>query len=384
MKKTNIAIAAAVATVLAACDQTPKFHVTGTITDAADSTLYLSAITTDGVKTIDSTRLDTEGAFRFSADAPQSPEFYALHLNRHHIEFAADSTETITFTAQRETMSTDYTVEGSVCSQRIKEISALRNALEDSLVAVEKNEAMYPGDITDSVSHMVDRYKNIIIKRYMQPAPASAAAYYALLSSFSDINGTYKLFTPYRNREDARCYAMIATAWNNNYHTATRTIRLWNEAEKAMKHTAPRQEKVLELDAEKVSETGIIEVILPDAKSRMHNIKDLKGKVVLLDFTAYSANESVERTHSLRALYDKYHTQGFEIYQVSLDDDIHFWKHSVEKLPWICTHETDGRVTSSYGVSKLPTFFLINRQNEVVVRSDFMEGTLESNVQKLL
>ncbi len=384
MKKTNIAITAAVVIAFTACDQTPKFHVTGTITDATDSTLYLSAITTDGVKTIDSTRLDSEGTFRFSADAPKSPEFYALHLNRHHIEFAVDSTETITFTAQRKTMSTEYTVEGSVCSQRIKEISALRHALEDSLVTVEKNESMYPSDITDSVSNMVDRYKNILIKKYMQPAPASAAAYYALLSSFSDISGTYKLFSPYRSREDARCYAMVATAWNNSFHTATRTIRLWNEAEKAMKHTAPRQEKVLELDANKVTETGIIDVILPDAKSKMRNIKDLEGKIVLLDFTAYSANESVKRTHSLRNLYDKYNSQGFEIYQVSLDDDIHFWKHSVEKLPWICTHETDGRVTNSYGVSKLPTFFLINRQNEVVVRSDFMEGTLESNIQKLL
>ena len=39
---------------------------------------------------------------------------------------------------------------------------------------------------------------------------------------------------------------------------------------------------------------------------------------------------------------------------------------------------------SRYGVQKLPTFFLINRANEVVVRSDFMEGSLEDNIKKLL
>ncbi len=384
MKRTFIVIATVLTMVFAACDNTPKFHVRGTITDAADSMLYLSAITTDGVKTIDSTELSEDGIFEFESVAPQAPEFYALHLNRHYIEFSIDSTETVTFTANRETMSTNYTVEGSENSLRIKEISTMRDVLEDSILAVEKNEAMYPGDITDSVTNMVNRYKAILIKKYMQPAPATAAAYYALLSSFSDISGSYKLFSPYKNREDARCYAMVATAWANLYPTSTRAIRLWDEAEKAMKHTAPRRDKVIELDTNKVSETGIIDITLPDAKSKMHSIKELKGKVVLLDFTLYSANESVGRTRNMHALYDKYNAQGFEIYQVSLDADTHFWKYSVEKLPWICTHETDGRATQSYGVRTLPTFFLINRNNEVVVRSDFMEGTLESNILKLL
>ncbi len=374
----------AVALTFTACDTTPKFHVRGTIEDAADSTLHLIAITVDGVKAVDSVRLGKSGTFEFAADAPQSPEFYALRLNRRFIEFAVDSTETVTFTAKRETMATDYTVEGSAASLRIKEITAMRKALEDSILAVEKNEHMYPGDISDSVNNMATRFKNTLIKDYMQPAPETATAYYALTLSFRDISGSYLLFSPYKNREDARQYAMVATAWSNFYPTALRTIRLWNEAEKAMKHTAPRQEKVLELDADKVTETGIIEIALPDANSKIHNIKDLKGKVVLLDFTAYSAGQSAERTRNMRVLYDKYRDKGFEIYQVSLDEDTHFWKYSVEKLPWICVHETDGRATTSYGVRSLPTFFLINRQNEVVVRSDFMQGTLESNIQKLL
>jgi alkyl hydroperoxide reductase subunit AhpC len=110
----------------------------------------------------------------------------------------------------------------------------------------------------------------------------------------------------------------------------------------------------------------------------------LKGKVVLLDFTMYSASESAERTIKMRELHDKYRSQGFEIYQISLDDNLSFWKNAVDKLEWICVHETNGQVTASYGVQKLPTFFLINRANEVVVRSDFMEGSLEDNIKKLL
>ena len=34
----------------------------------------------------------------------------------------------------------------------------------------------------------------------------------------------------------------------------------------------------------------------------------------------------MKRIMMLRELYNKYHAQGFEIYQVSLDEDEHFWK----------------------------------------------------------
>jgi hypothetical protein len=47
-------------------------------------------------------------------------------------------------------------------------------------------------------------------------------------------------------------------------------------------------------------------------------------------------------------------------------------------------HETDGTTTQIYNIVDLPTFFLVNRNNEIVVRSDFMEGTLEDNIQRLL
>jgi hypothetical protein len=113
-------------------------------------------------------------------------------------------------------------------------------------------------------------------------------------------------------------------------------------------------------------------------------LKENEDSVVLLDFTVFAAKESPQRTRLLRTLYEKYSKQGLEIYQVSVDEDIHFWKTSVEHLPWISVHETDGHAVSSYGVESLPTFFLIDRNNEIVLRSDFMKGTLESNIQKLL
>lgn len=380
----SMALCAVAVLMFVSCDNAPKFKVVGTISNAVDSMLYFDAITVDGVVAIDSARLDDGGDFEFEGDKPASPEFYVLRLGNHFIDFSADSTETIRFVADRESMDTAYVVEGSESSVKIKELMLMRKELERKIIAVEKNKSMYPGDITDSINAMVRAYKDMTNKEYIHKDPASAYAYYALMQTVTDLTSRYVLFNPYADRNDAKSYASVATSWGVFYPSALRTIKLCDIANKAMQHTAPKTEKILELDESKVHETGIIDIQLPDVNSELRSIKELKGKVVLLDFTMYSAPESSKRTMSLRELYEKYKEQGFEIYQVSLDQDTHFWKYSVQKLPWICVHETDGRATTTYGVSTLPTFFLVSRQNEVVVRSEFMEGSLESNIQALL
>ena len=373
------------ARMLAACDKAPKFQVEGTIEGAKDSMLYLTLNGLEGAQRLDSVKLKEDGTFSFKVTAPtESPEFYALQIGGHVINFAVDSTENITVTAQLPTMERDYTIEGNESSQKIKEISRMQQEVQTKIVAFEKNMDMLPGDQRDSIEHVLTTYKEQMKINYIFADPTSAAAYYAVCQSITDLGGTFMLFNPLTDRTDVKCYATVANAWDNAYHDAPRTQQLCNMAIKGMDNTAAPQQKVLDVDESKVSETGIIDINLPDINSKMRSIKDLKGKVVLLDFAIYAANGSSERTRLLRSLYEKYHAQGFEIYQVSIDQDMHFWKFSCENLPWVCVHETDGTVISIYNVTDIPTFFLVNRDNEIVLRSDFMEGTLEDNIQKLL
>jgi peroxiredoxin len=346
--------------------------------------LYLVAINPDKAQAIDSVKLDEDGTFKFKAANGEYPEFYSLVMNNHRIDLAIDSTETIRITADSKNMDTEYTVEGSECSNHIKEIITKRNEVETKILAVENNNTLYPKEITDSILVMINEHKDWLMHNYIRIRPHELCGYYALMQSITDISGTYSLFRPYQDRNDAKCYATIATSWQMHFPNSQRTYKLCDTATKAMKHTAPKKDKVLEIDNEKISETGIINISLPDATGNIQNIKDLKDKVVLLDFTMYSAAESAQRNIMMRELYSKYQIKGLEIYQISLDDNISFWKNAVDKLPWVCVHETDGQVTTAYGIQKLPTFFLINRNNEVVVRSDFMEGSLEDNIKKLL
>lgn len=384
MKKIFTIIAVG-ALMLIACDNTPKFRVEGTIEGAKDSMLYFTQSTLDGVQRLDSVKLKEGGTFSFEAKAPtEAPEFYALQIGTHVINFSVDSTESITITAQLPTLEKDYVIEGNESSKKIKEIDLMRQEIQARIIKFEKNEDMLPGDRKDSIESTLTTYKEKVKMEYIFSNPTSAAAYYAVYQSITDLGGTFMLFNPLTDRTDVKCYATVATAWDGAYHDAPRTQQLCNMAIKGMDNTAAPQQKVIDVDESKVSEAGIIDINLPDINSKMRSIKDLKGKVALLDFTLYGAKESAERTRLLRTLYEKYHAQGFEIYQISLDEDIHFWKFSCENLPWVCVHETDGTTTQIYNIVDLPTFFLVNRNNEIVVRSDFMEGTLEDNIQRLL
>lgn len=383
MKKISFFIAAAA--LFAACDNGPKFHVEGAIEGAKDSMLYLEAATLDGIQKIDSVKLGASGEFSLKGDAPVGcPDFYVLRIADKYINFSIDSTETVTFKANYANMTEDYTVEGSENCQKIKEIYQLQQKVQKQLIAVEKNEGMYPGDILDSIQSIVSNYKDVIRSKYIFADPSKAYAYYAVCQSLTDARGSFMLFNPVSDRTDVKTYAAVATSWDALYPDAKRTEQICNMAIKGMDNTAPVAQKVLEVEDSKIAETGILDVNLPDINSKLHSIKSLKGKVVMLDFTVYNVKESAERTRLLRDIYNKYKDQGFTIYQVSLDDDIHFWKSSVEYLPWTCVHETDGTATRLYGVSDVPTYFLINRNNEIVGRDILLKGSLEEEIRKLL
>jgi hypothetical protein len=376
---------ALVALTMTACSQGEQFRVEGTIEGAKDSMLYLVQNALDGVQRLDSVKLTEAGAFAFKAVAPaDAPEFYALMVGKHVVHFAVDSTETITVKAKLATMERDYAIEGNESNKKIKEISRMQQEVQAKLVDIERNSDMLPGDQRDSAEHVLTTYKERMKRDYIVGEPQPAVAYYAVCQSITDLGGTFQLFNPLTNREDVKCYAAVATMWDGLYPDAPRTKQLCNMAIKGMDNTAAPQQQELEVDADKVSETGIIDINLPDIGGHLRGIKELKGKVVMIDFTMYGAKESAERTRLLRTLHEKYHGQGFEIYQISLDEDLHFWKFACENLPWVCVHETDGTTTGIYNVRNLPTFFLVNRENEIVVRSDFMEGSLEENLQKLL
>lgn len=381
MKNKSILLAGILAAALSGCEQKPHFTITGTIEGAADKTLYLEASGITAVTPVDSVELGSSGTFTLEGARPQYPEFYRLRIDGSIINLVVDSTETIRVDARLADMPTGYTVEGET-NQRIKELAVKQMELQAAIDRVTGTRTLAPYQMQDSIEGMVGRYKDDVKRNYVFRAPNTLYAYFAL---FQRVNGTL-LFDPLRNADDVRCFAAVATSFDNLYPHSARTTNLHNLAVQGMKNTRAPRQKEITLPADKVSEAGLIDIALNDQNGRERRLTDLKGKVVLLDFTVYGAKESPARNMMLRELYDKYRDKGLEIYQIALDDNVHYWKTSADNLPWVCVRDGAGAYSNYvrlYNVKSLPTYFLIGRDNELKARQENIKD-LEAEVKKLL
>lgn len=383
MKRVTLVALAALA--LSSCNSDSKFNVKGEISGADGKMLYLEASALVGITPLDSVKLKGDGAFSFKQVRPESPEFYRLRMEDKVINFSVDSTETVTIEAPFDEFSTAYSVDGSENSARIKELTLKQIKLQEDVNALVKAaQANKLGNdvFEDSLAVLLKNYKDDVKVNYIFAAPNKAAAYFAL---FQKLNN-YMIFDPLNSKDDIKCFAAVATSLNNFYPHADRSKNLYNIVIKGMKNTRTPQQKTIELPQEKIAETGVIDIALRDMKGNIRKLTDLKGKVVLLDFTVYQNAVAAPHNLMLRDLYNKYAPDGLEIYQVSLDADEHFWKTSADNLPWVCVRDENGIYSTNaalYGVAQLPAIFLINRNNELKARGEDIKD-LEASIKSLL
>ena len=374
---------AALTMLATACkDKGEQFKINGRIAEADGKTLYFEAVTLNGIEALDSTRLDEDGQFCFQGTRPFNPEFYRLRIDRQIVNLSVDSTETIHVEAELPDMGTDYEVEGSGNCQTLKEINNKLIALQQSIKDITNDKALTLGEQERLVHEKINLYKNEMKMHYIMENPASAPAYFAL---FQTVNGSL-IFNPISNPDDIKFVGAVATAWDANYPGTSRTENLHNIAIQGMKNTKrPTPVSLEDIDPGKISAAGIIDIELPDIHGKNRKLSDIRNKVVLLDFTAYSLPSSQERIMQMRGLYDKYSSLGFDIYQVSIDPDEHYWKTACEHLPWTCVYESRGEASGylgSYLVRRLPTYFLIDRHGDLVARDEQIDD-LEKTIRLL-
>ena len=385
-KVITLALAVAAMAGVTSCNE-KKFHIDGTITGAADSTLYFENMSLDGAVKIDSAKLSEDGTFAFEGTAPTAPEFYRLRIAGQFINIAVDSTETINIKAQYPQMATQYEVSGSEDCQRIKELSLMQSSLQAQVNAIARNPELGAQAVADSVSHIVEAYKTRVKTEYIFKAPMKASSYFALFQTIYAGGQPVLLFNPRTSEQDIKVFGAVATSWDTFYPNEKRGENLHNIAIEGMKDVRylRSQQQAEEIEASKVNTSGILDFTLTDNTGAARSLSSLKGNVVLLDFHLFADQNSMKRIMSLRELYNKYHAQGFQIYQVAIDGDEHFWKTQTAALPWISTRVDDNTssVLQMYNVQQVPTFFLLNRSCNVVKR-DAQIKDIDAEIKALL
>ena len=380
-----IALAAVAVLGMASCNE-KKFHVNGTIGNAADSTLYFENMSLNGPVVIDSVKLSADGTFAFDDKAPTAPEFYRLRIAGQIINIAIDSTETISIKAEYPGMASQYEVSGSEECSRIKELTLMQMGLQTQLNAIASNPQLGADAVNDSVARVVEAYKTRVKTDYIFKEPMKASSYFALFQTLYAGGQSVLIFNPRSSEQDVKVFAAVATSWDTFYPNEERGENLHNIAIEGMKDIRIIKSKQAQgvIAADKVNTSGIIDFTLTDNKGQERRLSSLQGKVVMLDFHLFAGEKSLQRIMMLRELYNKYHAAGLEIYQVSVDSDEHFWKTQTAALPWISTRAGDDtRVLQLYNVQQVPTFFLLDRNCNVVKR-DAQIKDIDAEIKALL
>lgn len=117
------------------------------------------------------------------------------------------------------------------------------------------------------------------------------------------------------------------------------------------------------------------------------DLATMRGKVVVVDFWASWCPECAFTAKDLAEVYRNLHGQGLEVVGVSLDEDRTSmeafakkygmtWPNSFEGKKW------DNPISRSYGISSLPTLWLIDKKGMLVANKE--PKNLAAEVKRLL
>ena len=342
--------------VLVGCTKQPTFTISGTLTNAADKTIYLEHTALLGTTIVDSCHIDTDGNYSLEAPAPTYPDFYRLRVGSRSLPIVIDSTEHVQVSASLDSLPYTLNINGSEVSAQMAQLRAsARTATRDVLR---------------------EQTQKIILAN-----PRSLVAYYAL---FLKQNGLpiWDMADP----SDRRLYQAVATSYNLWMPEYNRTKALYNQvleymqAERSLRSQLAAQQLIAD------SENAFLDITLPDAKGQMQSLSQYRGKVIVLDFSSTEMEQYVAYNFELRELYNQYHKQGLEIYSVGIERNLLVWEEATENLPWLTVRALDNEITevlTRYNVQSLPTLFLFDKEGNVQGRyTDFT--ALEADINKYL
>ena len=342
--------------VLVGCTKQPTFTISGTLTNAADKTIYLEHTALLGTTIVDSCHIDTDGNYSLEAPAPTYPDFYRLRVGSRSLPIAIDSTEHVQVSASLDSLPYTLNINGSEVSAQMAQLRAsARTATRDVLR---------------------EQTQKIILAN-----PRSLVAYYAL---FLKQNGLpiWDMADP----SDRRLYQAVATSYNLWMPEYNRTKALYNQvleymqAERSLRSQLAAQQLIAD------SENAFLDITLPDAKGQMQSLSQYRGKVIVLDFSSTEMEQYVAYNFELRELYNQYHKQGLEIYSVGIERNLLAWEEATENLPWLTVRALDNEITevlTRYNVQSLPTLFLFDKEGNVQGRYTNFTA-LEADINKYL
>lgn len=378
MKRVMIWLAAF--SLLAACDKTPVAQVSATFENAKDSAVVLQKLNYNRLVPVDTIKTDAAGRIHRKIKLTgNDPYFYYFYLGGNPVaSLILRPSDKVTLTVPA---SGPFVVEGSEESTLFQQVNNDFAAAAADLSALSSSvdEQSSEAEIKAANSRISKRYidyKREAIKHVITH-PRSITSAVVLFQKFSDD------LPVFGQESDAVIFQSTLDSLSKVYPKSEYVLALRDEVD------ARRKSLELSNRLGEAYEIGFPDLVLPDVDGNTRMLSDLNGKVILVSFWSVGQTEHKMLNVDLMDLYRKYHDQGLEIYQVSLDIDKPSWAATVRSqgLPWISVNDGYGVESPSvaaYNIVKIPTLYVIDRKGDIVASDVFEKDALESVIRKNL
>jgi hypothetical protein len=355
-----------------ACTNENKFTVEGTIEGADNQKVYFEHKRVSDTKVLDSTRLGNSGKFKFSGTT-EYPRFYNISLDSRFATLLIKPGEDVTFQAHADEFY-NYKVEGSPGSKHVKE---LQDRLRNTKSKLDSLDRIYEKikdeeNMEERIAELDKAYKSILNRQ----RDSSIAFILDHMGSLASIMALYQkvnenTFVLYKNT-DLQYIKLVADSLENKYPQSMHVKSLLANKEDLM-------EKFKNLEIQQTinqfgSASNFPDIKLPNLQGDSVSLQNLDEKMILLSFWSSWSQPSIQRNLELMEIYRRYNDRGFEIYQVSLDQERDDWEKAVnfDQLPWINVSGLNGMNTYAariYNVRELPTDYLIHQERGIIAKN---------------
>jgi len=357
--------------VLASCGPEKNIRITGNLSSSNTEKIYLLELGNNSKSSSDTLQIDAKGNFSFKRKISQ-PTFYSLTVNNKAITLLTHPGEKIFISGDVNNLPLTYSVKGSKDSEKIKILSRqlentvnVRDSLIRTLKQFEDNRNFVNIQRQFELTYLneLDSLRAFNIN-FMEKNPGSLVVIYAL---YQQLDRGVFLFD---QEEDIRYFRRADSAFFRRYPKVAYVNMLRsNVLDMNEHHNRVEWSRLLSMLGEDAPE-----IALPTPNGTIMKLSANKGKYVLINFWASWSPQCRTENMNLLNIYNKYRDEGFEIFQVSLDQSKAEWEHAIKEdgLPWTNVSDLkywDSEIVKLYGVETIPANFLIDREGTIISKN---------------
>jgi peroxiredoxin len=384
MKLKTLRMAAAGLLIMTGCAKQANFTIDGKLNGSSKDSLIFEEMTEKSLEPRATIMTDASGAFSFSDTAANPRLFFIRTTQKEYVMMMVMAGEKINITADKGKINETVKISGSPQSELVLEMNRQLIRATDKLASLgaQFQSLKGRGNDPEAETWIQTQYGKLMEeqKTYITDFIQKHSTEPASLLALSNQLGQQPVLNP---RTDFDLFEKVDVQLFKRYPKSALVLNLH-------KYVAAMRPQIQTANSQaKLTGTGAIapEISLPDPDGKTQSLSSLRGKIVLVDFWAGWCAPCRRENPNLVKAYNKYHSKGFEIFQISLDKTKPEWVAAIKQdgLNWI--HVSDLKYWSSpvarqYGIESIPANYLLDKDGKII-GSNLRGADLEAELDKL-